>query len=263
MRCSNWTEWVDFLVPRVGRTLLVDGGKALSAFGACSSWIFLTAGLPAGDPCIVLNLFLSAVDRPVLDVLGASLGRRVDVGFETGVVLGRAVVGLLTDVLGGAGLLVPALSVDVLVAVVVLLTGAGAPGRVGAGLVTGLDEAVRSVEEGATDMRLGFAAMPPPSRLDSSSVALLPTVATEPVNLCVAGTVPGAAGLRTVEVVVVVGLVGGLLRLEAAEVVFLVADAAVGFVNLSVREEGGRVFVVVAVGFVAAFLTVLGVPAAA
>lgn len=120
----------------------------------------------AGEPGIVLNLFLSARELPGLNVLDAGFDRIVEfIGllFDIGAVLDagvvRVAVGLLTPVRLVAGLVAPPLNVDAPVVVDVRLIGVGA---------VVLDVVPRSVVEGAIDILFGFAAIP--LRFDSSSV---------------------------------------------------------------------------------------------
>lgn len=143
-----------------------------------------------------------------------------------------------------AGLVAPALNVDVLVAVDVCRIGVGA---------AGLELVLRSLVDGAIDILFGFAAMP--LRFASSSVVFSSPAPADcwTRSLDIEGVSADEVGLRAVAANV--GLAGGLLRPEVA---VLVADDAVGFERRSVRLVGR---VVVVDGFETGFFTVLVVPA--
>lgn len=116
----------------------------------------------------------------------------------------------------------------------------------------------RSLVEEAVDKRFGLAVMPVPSLFDSSSVALLSIDATEPRAVCPSVVdVVFVAGFRAVLVVFVVGLLGGLLRLDVVVGAVFVADAAVGLLSRSVSDDGRTVGVVFNGAFAGGFRTEL------
>lgn len=150
--------------PSAGLRRLVAGLALLSV--VVTSSFNLLANLGAGEPCIVLNLFLSArfvvVRLRMVEFVGVlfdTFPSRVVVGLRT---LGRLVTGLAA----------PRLRADTDVAVDVRRIGAGAF------LVEGVVAVVVAVvDDGAIDMRLGLAVIP--SLFDSSSVVLSSTEASE------------------------------------------------------------------------------------
>jgi len=239
MRCSICSECVDLRDPSVGLF-------GLRLFTETSSPLF-TGVLTAGEPGIVLSLFLSASELPGPTVLNVGFDRRVEfigVLFDIGVVLDalvvRAAVGLLALVRLTAGLVAPPLNGEEEVAVGVRRIGVGA---------VALEVVLRSVAEDTVDIRFGFAAIPP--RFDSSSVVFSSVDVTDSRARWAAAddAVVDEVGFRADEANV--GLAGGLLRLE---VDVLVDDEAVGFDRRSARLVG-RVVVVVVDGFAADRLT--------